>query len=67
MVNGRRTVWCAQHDETTLRPAGARTYEHASLSGYESVGIVRFLMGIERLLSKDFPEWREKWRAARGR
>lgn len=48
VVNGQRTVWCAQHDEVTLAPAPARAYEHASLSGSESVGIVRFLMGVER-------------------
>ncbi|MBW3622544.1 MAG: pectate lyase [Armatimonadetes bacterium] len=47
-ANGKRTVWCAQHDSVTLEPAPARTYEKASLSGSESVGIVRFLMGIEK-------------------
>lgn len=47
MVNGRRTVWCAQHDEATLQPAPARAYEKISLSGSESVGIVQFLMAIE--------------------
>ena len=47
IVRGKRTVWCAQHDEVTLAPAAARTYEMVSLSGYESVGIVRFLMGVE--------------------
>jgi PelA/Pel-15E family pectate lyase len=47
VVNGKRTVWCAQHDEVTLAPAPARSYEHISLSGLESVGIVRFLMGVE--------------------
>ncbi|HEY8460197.1 MAG TPA: pectate lyase, partial [Blastocatellia bacterium] len=47
VVNGKRAVWCAQHDEVTLAPAPARSYEHASLSGSESVGIVRFLMGVE--------------------
>ena len=41
-------MWCAQHDEKTLLPAKARAYEHPSLSGSESVGIVEFLMGIER-------------------
>jgi PelA/Pel-15E family pectate lyase len=46
--NGKLTVWCAQHDEKTLLPAKARTYEHPSLSGSESVGIVEFLRGIER-------------------
>jgi PelA/Pel-15E family pectate lyase len=46
IVNGRRTVWCAQHDEVTLAPAPARTFELVSLSGGESVDIVRFLMSI---------------------
>ena len=45
--NGERTVWCAQHDEITLEPAWARNYEIPSLSGSESVGIARFLMGEE--------------------
>lgn len=43
-VGGGLTAWCAQHDAVTLEPRGARTYEHPSLSGQESVGIVRFLM-----------------------
>jgi PelA/Pel-15E family pectate lyase len=47
IVNGKRTVWCAQHDEVTLAPAAARKYEVASLSGGESVEIVRFLMSIK--------------------
>ncbi len=46
--NGKLTVWCAQHDERTLAPAKARAYELPSLSGSESVGVVRFLMGMER-------------------
>ncbi len=41
---GVKTVWCAQHDETTFAPAPARKFEPASLSGGESVGILRFLM-----------------------
>ena len=44
LVNGKRTAWCAQHDEKTLAPAWARSYEPPSLSANESVGIVRFLM-----------------------
>lgn len=43
-VRGQKTVWCAQHDETTFAPAAARRYELPSLSGGESVGIARFLM-----------------------
>jgi PelA/Pel-15E family pectate lyase len=46
--DGKPTAWCAQHDEQTLAPAWARKYEPPSLSGAESVGIVRFLMAIDR-------------------
>ena len=44
---GQPTAWCAQYDEKTLQPAKARAFELASLSGDESVDIVRFLMGVE--------------------
>jgi PelA/Pel-15E family pectate lyase len=44
---GKPTAWCAQHDEKTFEPAWARGYEPPSLSGAESVGIVRFLMSVE--------------------
>jgi PelA/Pel-15E family pectate lyase len=47
VVGGRRTVWCAQHDEVTFAPAAARKFELTSLSGGESVDIVRFLMSIK--------------------
>jgi PelA/Pel-15E family pectate lyase len=47
-VGGRLTAWCAQVDAVTLEPRGARTYEHPSISGKESVDIVRYLMDIER-------------------
>ena len=46
--DGKLTAWCAQHDEKTLAPAWGRTYEPPSLSGSESVGIVRFLRDIDR-------------------
>ncbi len=46
--DGKLTAWCAQHDETTLKPASARNFEPPTLSGGESVGIVRFLMEIEQ-------------------
>ena len=45
--DGQLTAWCAQHEEKTLEPAWARAYEPPSLSGSESVGVVRFLMFIE--------------------
>jgi len=47
-VGGKLTAWCAQHDAKSLRPCKARSYELPSISGHESVGIVRFLMGIEK-------------------
>lgn len=46
-VDGRPTVWCAQHDEVDFRPRPARAYELVSLSGKESVGIVEYLMEID--------------------
>jgi PelA/Pel-15E family pectate lyase len=45
---GQPTAWCAQYDEKTLQPAKARAFELASLSGDESVEIVRFLMGVDK-------------------
>ena len=46
--NGKLTVWCAQHDEKTLKPAKARAFELASLSGQESDDIVLFLMSLSK-------------------
>ena len=48
VANGKKTAWCAQHDEQTFVPRKARSYELASISGAESVGIVRFLMSIDK-------------------
>ncbi len=47
-VNGKLTAWCAQHDEKDFSPRPARTFELASISGSESVGITRLLMSIDR-------------------
>lgn len=47
-VNGKLTVWGAQHDVTTLAPAPARKFEPVSLASRESVAVTRFLMGVER-------------------
>ena len=44
VVDGRRTVWGAQHDPIGHAPVAARAYEHASLSGRESAAILNFLM-----------------------
>lgn len=45
--NGELSVWCAQHDEITLEPVKARSYELASLSGSESADIVLLLMDVD--------------------
>lgn len=42
--DGKRSIWAAQYDQKTLKPAQARKFEPASLSTSESVAIVRFLM-----------------------
>lgn len=47
IVDGKPTVWCAQHDENTLLPAKARAYELPSFSGGESIGLLKLLMDIE--------------------
>lgn len=45
--DGQLRVWCAQHQYNTLLPVIARSYELPSLSGQESGGVVRFLMGLD--------------------
>ncbi|MEA4887010.1 MAG: pectate lyase [Bacteroides graminisolvens] len=45
-INGKLTVWCAQHDHVTLLPAKARAYELPSLSGQESDNLVLLLMSL---------------------
>ncbi len=44
----RSTVWCAQHDLLSLAPAHARMFEPASLSGGESMEVVRYLMRLPK-------------------
>jgi PelA/Pel-15E family pectate lyase len=46
MADGKRG-WCAQHDESSLKPAQARTYELPSVSGAEGALVARFLMTID--------------------
>ena len=43
-IDGQPTIWAAQYDEATLRPAKARAYELPSLAVAESVGVLRLLM-----------------------
>jgi PelA/Pel-15E family pectate lyase len=46
VVNGRKTVWCQQHDMLTLKPTSARNYEMPCLSSQESAGLMQFLMDL---------------------
>lgn len=48
VVNGVKTGWCTQHDRDDFSPVGGRSYELPSISGAESVGIIRLLMSIEQ-------------------
>lgn len=45
--NGKLTIWGAQHDAKTLKPAKARAYEMISLTSSESVFMLDFLMDLE--------------------
>jgi PelA/Pel-15E family pectate lyase len=47
-LDGTLTVWCAQHDEITLEPRPARTFEPVSLSGAESADILFLLMSLDQ-------------------
>ncbi len=47
VVDGKRTAWCAQHNTVTLAPTGGRSYELPSISGHESIGVIRLLMSID--------------------
>ncbi len=44
---GLLTSWCAQHDEVTLAPVLARSYELPSLSGAEAGDLLIFLMTLD--------------------
>ena len=47
VVDGKPTVWCQQHDEITLEPAPARSFELASFCSVESAGLVDLLMKLD--------------------
>ncbi len=47
LQDGKRTVWAQQHDQQTLMPVKARTYELPSLTAQESADIVLFLMSLD--------------------
>jgi PelA/Pel-15E family pectate lyase len=46
-VGGALTAWGQQHDEKTLAPAAARTFELASHSPQDTTDILRFLMTLD--------------------
>lgn len=46
--NGKLTGWCQQHDEKTLAPASARSYELPSIAGAETAELALLLMRIEQ-------------------
>lgn len=54
IIDGKKTVWAQQYDESSLKPAWARKYEPPCLTAGESVGIVRYLMA-----EKPTPEIRD--------
>ncbi len=45
--DGQLTIWCQQHDRTTLQPTGARAYELPSYCPVESAAIIELLMALE--------------------
>lgn len=47
-LDGELTGWCAQHDPITYQPQPGRAFELATLSGCETVGVVRLLMSLEQ-------------------
>ncbi|MDO8345035.1 MAG: pectate lyase [Cellvibrio sp.] len=48
IANGKLTIWGAQHDAKTLKPAQARAYEMVSLSSSESVWMLDLLMDLDK-------------------
>lgn len=47
VVNGKLTIWGAQHDVKTLQPTKARAFEMASLTTAESSYMVNFMMNLK--------------------
>ncbi|MFC4386691.1 pectate lyase [Gracilibacillus marinus] len=46
IVDGKRTAWGQQHDPFTYEPTTGRPFEVPSISGFESVAIVKYLMSL---------------------
>jgi PelA/Pel-15E family pectate lyase len=45
---GQLAGWAGQYDSQTLQPALGRSYELPAIVAWETTGVVRYLMGIER-------------------
>jgi PelA/Pel-15E family pectate lyase len=45
-LNGKLTIWAAQHHPLTLEPSAARSYELAALASSESAGVTLLLMEL---------------------
>ena len=45
--DGVRTAWCQQHDNETLAPCGARTFELPGITANESCPVISLLMDIQ--------------------
>lgn len=45
--NGVKTAWAQQHDNETLVPVKARSYELPGITANESCDVILFLMGVE--------------------
>jgi PelA/Pel-15E family pectate lyase len=46
LVDGKRTIWCQQHDALSLQPTSARNYEMSAQTTGESADMVLFLMQL---------------------
>ena len=56
-VDGRRTVWCQQHDPLTLQPTSGRNYEMPALTSAESADIMMFLMKLPNPARRSSPRF----------
>lgn len=45
--DGVKTAWAQQHDNETLEPVKARSYELPGITANESCGVILFLMGVD--------------------
>ena len=44
--NGKLTAWCQQHDNVTMKPQWARTFEPPAVCSFESADLVKLLMSL---------------------